>query len=585
MRFLQKIISAVGLALILLALVFWLTRVLFIVSSEIKTVQDTNWHESPWAVSQTHFELERMRTALVKSYYSPSQQEIDRTIERIEIFWSRLDILVNGPYKAVLIRNQSLKTLTLEISEYLFEHEDEIYELTPDIHKQLMDRSKIWSSQWQTNSRNTYNELSQLHIDVGNRRVTTYQEIQILLLFISIFSITLLIGLIYLLIRNNRLLIKAKEVSDMKTDFLANMSHELRTPLNGIIGSINLFKPESDEQCELIDILDKSSEALLAQIDDILDYSQIESGQLTLEKTSFCLRDLIIDCISIFKIKSDNKNLYLDIATSQDLDIYIEGDKTKLRQVILNLISNAIKFTEHGGVIIDIAYIIHKQTYDIELKIIDTGIGITQENQKLLFNSFSQADSSIKRRFGGSGLGLSISKKLIEAMGGNLQLKSEINVGTQLGFNIPLTKGRIENTQSIIKDLTHYSSLSRKKLNFSGKHILVVEDNIVNQKIISKILLSFNIEVYIVQNGVEAIEHTLQNIDLIFMDIQMPLMDGVTASISLREKGITLPIVALTANATAEYKQKCQLAGMNEFLSKPFSLEKIEGILVKYFSS
>ncbi|MCJ8313074.1 MAG: response regulator [Saccharospirillaceae bacterium] len=585
MRFLQKIISAVGLALILLTLVFWLTRVLFIVSSEIKTVQDTNWHESPWAVSQTHFELERMRTALVKSYYSPSQQEIDRTIERIEIFWSRLDILVNGPYKAVLIRNQSLKTLTLEISEYLFEHEDEIYELTPDIHKQLMDRSKIWSSQWQTNSRNTYNELSQLHIDVGNRRVTTYQEIQILLLFISIFSITLLIGLIYLLIRNNRLLIKAKEVSDMKTDFLANMSHELRTPLNGIIGSINLFKPESDEQCELIDILDKSSEALLAQIDDILDYSQIESGQLTLEKTSFCLRDLIIDCISIFKIKSDNKNLYLDIATSQDLDIYIEGDKTKLRQVILNLISNAIKFTEHGGVIIDIAYIIHKQTYDIELKIIDTGIGITQENQKLLFNSFSQADSSIKRRFGGSGLGLSISKKLIEAMGGNLQLKSEINVGTQLGFNIPLTKGRIENTQSIIKDLTHYSSLSRKKLNFSGKHILVVEDNIVNQKIISKILLSFNIEVYIVQNGVEAIEHTLQNIDLIFMDIQMPLMDGVTASISLREKGITLPIVALTANATAEYKQKCQLAGMNEFLSKPFSLEKIEGILVKYFSS
>ena len=169
------------------------------------------------------------------------------------------------------------------------------------------------------------------------------------------------------------------------------------------------------------------------------------------------------------------------------------------------------------------------------------------------------------------------------SMQGQLTLESKVDVGTKLGFVIDLEKSSLEEINSNQKDLKHYSSISRKKLNFSGKKILVVEDNVVNQKIINKILIGFNIEVFIAENGIQATEYSMADIDLIFMDIQMPLMDGVTASKIIREKGLTLPIVALTANATNEYKQKCEDAGMDEFLSKPFNLDKIECILVKYF--
>jgi len=374
---------------------------------------------------------------------------------------------------------------------------------------------------------------------------------------------------------------KAESSEKAKAEFLANMSHEIRTPLNAMFGFIKILEEKDldNESKKYLNIIEKSGQNLLVIINDILDFSKIESGKMNTERIEFNPKEEIEVIQNLFSSKASEKDILLEFHTN-NLKWKIVSDPTRIKQVIANLLSNAIKFTpENKKIILNAQYDDKKEELFVE--VIDEGIGIAENKLNTIFESFSQADNSTTRKYGGTGLGLTISHKLIELLGGELKVESEIGEGSRFYFTIPAKKTKLIPKKEKIE--------TKKELNEKfDKHILVVEDNPANQMFMKVILNKMGITFDIANNGIEAIEKFKNNkYDFILMDENMPNMNGIEATKKIREiereKHLDHTIIiALTANALDGDKDRFILAGMDYYLSKPLDIEKLKEILRKF---
>lgn len=392
---------------------------------------------------------------------------------------------------------------------------------------------------------------------------------------------------------------QAEEAAKAKSAFLAVMSHEIRTPMNGVIGCASLLADTNltEEQRQLVRTIQSCGEGLLVIINDILDYSKIEAGQIQLDNHPFHLRTLIEDTLKLFKQSTSNKNLALRYSLADDVPDHIEGDSTRLRQVLINLIGNAIKFTERGEVMLTVDLqndIADKKSCDLLFTVKDTGIGIAPELQGNLFQVFTQADNSITRKYGGTGLGLAISKKIVHQMGGTIWLDSAPGVGTCFFFtarfvvhHAPTTAGtsRYQPGQGNATPAPSDGESSPSP-QFRNARILVVEDNNVNVMVINKMLAKLGYKnITTVADGSDAVKICQETpIDIILMDIQMRVMDGYTATEKIRAQQNTggQPwIIALTAGVQQADTDRAFASGMNAFATKPIQLHELHAALIQ----
>jgi signal transduction histidine kinase/ActR/RegA family two-component response regulator len=391
-------------------------------------------------------------------------------------------------------------------------------------------------------------------------------------------------------------LIQAKESAEAmvksKSDFLSVMSHELRTPLNGIIGMADLLATGelSHEQKDYIETIKESSELLLSKIRDVLDFNNLESGSLLLKKDRFSLYESISTVVCKYKQSAVKKGLQFEHTISEIInDMMFVGDKERITQILDNLINNAIKFTEKGSVAVCTEFVKEtKLKAEIKVTIKDNGIGIADSHKEKLFEPFSQADASFNRKFEGTGLGLAVSKRLLDLMKGKMKIQSEFGRGSQFSVSIKLRKAKeTQKTKSQKQKKSSVHLTTNQALpNSQSLNIMVAEDNPVNQKLINKVLTKLGYEAFIVNNGEEATEAASSHFfDIILMDLQMPKMDGLEASRKIldnnRHKKIP-KIIALTANITDGTREVCQKAGMCEYMSKPLRIDKLVQVLRKY---
>lgn len=380
---------------------------------------------------------------------------------------------------------------------------------------------------------------------------------------------------------------RAEEASRAKSEFLANMSHEIRTPLNGVIAASELIALRQDLPTEVSDqakLISESGDILLELLGDILDFSKIEAGHLDLEKRPFELAPLARKTAAIIAIKAGISSVRLDVSVSPDLPKYFEGDSHRLRQVLLNLVSNAIKFTPaEGRVELSVSSAApHANPTLVRFGVRDEGIGMDEITVKRIFERFTQADSSTTRRFGGSGLGLAISSRLVKMMGGQLEVESRLGKGSFFYFTLPL--------QAVdhMPDIPVAPELPKTGLNL---RVLVVEDNAVNQSIIGSQLIQLGCSYSMAGNGEEALIHLRHEPlpDIILMDCHMPQLDGWETTRRIRSwannsdpllrQASTIPVIALTAAAISEERNRCLDAGMNDFVSKPVKLAELHRAL------
>ena len=376
---------------------------------------------------------------------------------------------------------------------------------------------------------------------------------------------------------------EAEKASKAKSEFLANMSHEIRTPMNAILGLSELAMEESNVQTmrEQLHKIHRSANLLLGIINDILDFSKIEAGKMPISEQPFSLVQIVQDLQQLFMAVAQEKNLNLSFELNHQENTSFLGDELRIRQVLTNLISNAIKFTHQGSVTLSIRVeTTEHDTALIHFTIKDTGIGISDEQQQRLFSAFAQADSSITRQYGGTGLGLIISQKLVRAMGGEgIQLSSQVNQGSQFAFSLRLTPC----ANIAVSPITEADEQTVSSL-LNG-NILLVEDNAINQEVALSQLKRLGLTAHVAHNGAQAVEMVkTQHYQLILMDIQMPVMDGYQASEQIRRFNKHTPIIALTAAAMIEDREKALAAGMNDHLPKPINREQLRETLIKWLS-
>lgn len=387
---------------------------------------------------------------------------------------------------------------------------------------------------------------------------------------------------------------KAEAANLAKSQFLANMSHELRTPMNAILGMLSLLKRTGlkPKQADYADKTSSAARLLLSILNDILDLSKAEAGKMELYLIDFNLDSLVADISDILSTYIGAKPVVLLFDIGNDVPRYLFGDPLRLQQILINLGGNAIKFTEQGSVVISVQQnVITEDKVNVTFTIKDSGIGIAPEHQKKIFSGFTQAEGDITRRFGGTGLGLAISKNLVELMGGTLSLQSQVGFGSVFSFSIDIP--RLSDSQiETFKLNQRLETQEHTAARLTGLHILLAEDNIINQQIAVEVLEADGAKVSVANNGQEAIEYLIQHsrpdqsshVDLILMDLQMPVMDGITATQKIRTelKLSTLPIIAMTANAMASDRDACLRAGMNDHIGKPFDAQHLIQIICQY---
>ena len=375
----------------------------------------------------------------------------------------------------------------------------------------------------------------------------------------------------------------AEEANQAKSFFLANMSHEIRTPMNAVINlsRLALASENSDKQHDYMGKVVRAGENLLGIINDILDFSKIEAGKLTIENQPFYLNRIVNDLNDVVANSARKKNLTLQLAIGEKIPHRLIGDRLRLNQVLVNLLNNAIKFTEQGEVTLTITPT--KETPELirlEFKVNDTGIGISPEHQKRLFAPFEQADPSTTRKFGGTGLGLAITRQLVELMGGDITVTSSQGRGSSFTFELEFAKATPEAGEA--------GPVQRSAANLAriaGSHVLLVDDNDINQEIGVALLSKVGITATVAANGVEALAALEQkHFDLVFMDLQMQVMDGYEATRQIRrhDEWRDLPVVAMTAHAMSGDRERCLAVGMNDHLTKPIDIKELHNILIRW---
>jgi signal transduction histidine kinase/ActR/RegA family two-component response regulator len=368
---------------------------------------------------------------------------------------------------------------------------------------------------------------------------------------------------------------KAEEAARLKSQFLANMSHEIRTPMNGVVGMLSLVleRCTDQEEREQLAVAQTAAQSLVSLLNDILDLSKIEAGRMTVENIDFDLREVVHSALQMFELLVRDKNLELRLECHADCSKRVRGDPVRLRQVLINLVGNAVKFTSQGGVSLDIR---PSGNTRLRFAVEDTGIGIAPGKRVAIFDAFTQADGSHTRRFGGTGLGLTITRRLVGLMGGELHVASSPGHGSCFFFELPLAASAEAVTP--VNEPSPVPPISLPKL-----RVLVAEDNPINQKVIGSMLRRQGWVVTLAANGKEACEcFSGGRFDLVLMDVQMPEMDGLTATRWIRERQASrqsaeerIPIVALTAHASQVQHQQCLAAGMNAVITKPVNLPSL----------
>jgi two-component system, sensor histidine kinase len=379
----------------------------------------------------------------------------------------------------------------------------------------------------------------------------------------------------------------AERASSAKSEFLARMSHEIRTPMNGVMGMAELLRATelSAGQRRLAETITRSAEGLLQIINDILDFSKIEAGRLELEQIEFGLREIIEETIEILGVRARARGLELRCVIESSVPAAVRGDPMRLRQVLINLAGNAIKFTESGEVVVRVKALDPQGR--LRFEVTDTGIGISQEAQTQIFSAFSQADSFTTRKYGGTGLGLAICRQLVSLMGGEIGVRSEVNRGSTFWFEVRL-EPLADPEATFIAVSSPKAAEPPQTAASGGPLILVVEDNAVNREVAVGMLENLGYGTETATNGMLAME-ALSEADYaaVLMDCQMPVMDGLTATMEIRRReakagGVRLPIIALTANAMEGNRERCLAAGMDDFLSKPFTQQQLKSMLARW---
>lgn len=370
---------------------------------------------------------------------------------------------------------------------------------------------------------------------------------------------------------------RAEAANEAKSSFLANMSHEIRTPLNGMLGFVELLSetPTTNLQSQYLKMIKISGESLAKLLNDILDLNRVERGKLSLENIRFVLQETLKASLHPYKYLANEKGLRFELEIDENLPQVVSGDPSRINQVIRNLVGNSLKFTEEGSIKIQFQSIYINEAFFLQCSITDSGIGIPDDKKSNIFDSFTQADSSTTRKYGGSGLGLTISRHLVTLMGGNIWFESppvaaDWQTGSQFTFRVPLEIDEANGSDLLTADVKRYASFNHEY------EILVVDDNEVNLMLAQKVLESMNLRVTVCKDGQEAVDTALRkHFDVIFMDIQMPVMDGYLATQHLRKAEYFGPIIALSANVYKDDIKKCYQSGMNGHLKKPFTKEEI----------